>query len=248
MALYKGMEGVPSSVLFKHVGPFFLFFGYIVLICVYIASLFCLSFGMQICTLWSLKKGGLPHTHTLVWLKADTKDPSPSFIDGLISAELPGPLVDPLGYALADKFMVHGPCGAYNAKCACMKNNSCSKRFPKPLSDDTMIDHVGYPVYRRRDTGLYVLRQKDTLRLGNQWVVPYNLNLLKRFDAHINVEWCNKTKLLKYLFKYLTKGHDVVRMRFHAEDMPPGVFTVPCPTGRNEIDDYIKCRFVDVLR
>ncbi|XP_044381354.1 uncharacterized protein [Triticum aestivum] len=193
------------------------------------------------------QKRGLPHTHTLVWLKADTKDPSPSFIDGLISAELPDPLVDPLGYALVDEFMVHGPCGVYNIKCACMKNNCCSKRFPKPLSEDTMVDHVGYPVYRRRDTGLYVLRQKDSLRLGNQWVVPYNMKLLKRFDAHINVEWCNKTNLLKYLFKYLTKGHDVVRMRFHVEDRPPGVFTVPCPIGRNEIDDYIKCRFVNIF-
>lgn len=166
--------------------------------------------------------------------------PSPSFIDGLMSAELLDPLVDPLGYALVDEFMVHGPCGAYNAKCACMKNNCCSKRFPKPLSDDTVVDHVGYPFYRRRDTGLYVLRKKDSL-------LPYNMNLLKKFDAHINVESCNKTNLLKYLFKYLTKGHDVVRMRFHAEDRPPSVFTVPSPTGRNEIDDYIKCRFVNIF-
>lgn len=43
-----------------------------------------------------------------MWLKADTRDPSPSFINGLISAELPDPLVDPLGYALVDEFMVHG--------------------------------------------------------------------------------------------------------------------------------------------
>ncbi|XP_073359941.1 uncharacterized protein [Aegilops tauschii subsp. strangulata] len=163
------------------------------------------------------QKRGLPHTHTLVWLKADTKDPSPSFIDSLICAELPDPSTDPLGYALVDEFM---------------------------FSDETMIDNVGFPVYRRRDNGRYVLRQQDSLRLGNQWVVPYNMKLLKKFDAHINVEWCNKTNLLKYLFKYLTKGPDVVRIRVDVDNRPSCVFTVPCPTGKNEIDDYVKCRYL----
>ena len=70
------------------------------------------------------------------------------------------------------------------------------------------------------------------------------MKLLKKFDAHINVEWCNKTNLLKYLFKYLTKGPDVVRMRVDVDNRSSRVFTVPCPTGKNEIDDYVKCRFV----
>ena len=45
-----------------------------------------------------------------MWLKADTKEPSAAFMDNLICAEIPDPLIDPLGYALVDEFMVHGPC------------------------------------------------------------------------------------------------------------------------------------------
>jgi hypothetical protein len=30
---------------------------------------------------------------------------------------------------------------------------------------------------------------------NNRWIVPTNLQLLKRFGAHINVEWCNKSIL-----------------------------------------------------
>lgn len=183
----------------------------------------------------------------MIWLKANTKDPSPDFVNGFIFAEIPDPMVDPLGYALVDEFMVHGPCSALNDKCVCMKNGSCSKRFPKSFCDETMVDELGFHVYRHRDDGRYVLRSKGTVCLGNDWVVPYNMKLLKQFEAHINVKWCNKTNLLKYLFKYLTKGHDVTRMRIDASDRPRGLFTVSNPMGRNEIDEYVKCRYSYVL-
>lgn len=121
------------------------------------------------------QKRGLRHTHTLIWLKDTTHEPSASFINSFISAEIPDPLIDPLGYILVDEFMVHGPCGDLNAKCACMKNGMCSKRFPKSFNEETLIDEKGFPVYRRRDLGHFVLRNKGRTKLDNRWVVPHNL-------------------------------------------------------------------------
>ena len=44
--------------------------------------------------------------------------------------------------------------------------------------------------------------------LDNRWVVPYNPKLLMMFNCHINVEVCSSIILVKYLFKYVYKGHD----------------------------------------
>jgi hypothetical protein len=66
------------------------------------------------------QKRGLPHIHCLVWLAASGSEFSASTVDGFICAEIPDLSVDPLGYALVDEFMIHGPCGHYNKKCSCM--------------------------------------------------------------------------------------------------------------------------------
>ncbi|XP_035544174.1 uncharacterized protein LOC118347928 [Juglans regia] len=46
--------------------------------------------------------------------------------------------------------------------------------------------------------------------LDNRWVVPHNPYLLAKFDCHLNVEICSTIKAVKYLYKYIYKGHDRV--------------------------------------
>ncbi|KAM0826905.1 hypothetical protein ACQ4PT_068551 [Festuca glaucescens] len=184
------------------------------------------------------QKRGLPHTHTLIWLKIDTRDPTPAMIDQYISAEIPDYAVDPLGYALVEEFMIHGPCGELNPDSPCMKDGVCTKRFPKSYNEETIIDGLGFPVYRRRNNDRYVV--KNGRKLDNRWVVSYNMGLLKKFQAHINVEWCNKTNLLKYLFKYLAKGPDKARARLYSTRDTENSQNV----GRDEIDEYVKCRYL----
>ncbi len=46
------------------------------------------------------------------------------------------------------------------------------------------------------------------VELDNRWVVSYNVYLLTKYDVHINVEVYNNICAVKYLLKYVYKGHD----------------------------------------
>ncbi|CAN1778545.1 ATP-dependent DNA helicase PIF1 [Linum perenne] len=148
-------------------------------------------------------------------------------IDSIISAELPDPEIDPLGYETVTKFMLHGPCGAANLNSPCMKNGVCSKGFPKAFCSTTTTDQFGYVVYRRRDLG--ITATKGGTVLDNRYVVPFNRNLLVLFQAHINVELCHQGRVIKYLFKYLTKG-------------PDRSVAVAESSTNDEIQQYLDCR------
>jgi hypothetical protein len=54
-----------------------------------------------------------------------------------------------------------------------MKNDKCSKKFPKPFQNETIIDELGFTIYRRRDDDRYVM--KNGVRLDNKSDVPYNM-------------------------------------------------------------------------
>ena len=68
----------------------------------------------------------------------------------------------------------------------------------------------GYPTYRRRNTEqTHPLKRNNKIyQVDNRWVVPYNPYLSLKFNSHINLEYCASIKSVKYLFKYMYKGHD----------------------------------------
>lgn len=74
-----------------------------------------------------------------------------------------------------------------------------------PLLSMKMVTCI-YDICMRRDNGMSI--KKSESFLYNRYVVLYNRHFLLKFNAHINVEWCNQTHFVKYLFKYVSKGHD----------------------------------------
>ncbi|GBN38924.1 hypothetical protein AVEN_120363-1 [Araneus ventricosus] len=84
-----------------------------------------------------------------------------------------------------------------------MRDGQCCKSFPKQFKDDAEENVNGYPIYRRRATEPV---QVGKYSIDNRWVVPYNPWLLKKFNAHINVEVCASVKSDKYIYKYVYKG------------------------------------------
>ncbi|XP_071739059.1 uncharacterized protein [Rutidosis leptorrhynchoides] len=154
------------------------------------------------------QKRGLPHAHICTFLKASYKLTTSQDIDSIISAEIPDKSTNLDLYELVADFMMHGPCGTQNPKSACMNETTktCTKSFPKRFQEHASVDENGYPVYRRRDNESRVY--KGEAELHNGYVVPYNPFLLKKFQSHINVERCNQSGAIKYLFKYINKGYD----------------------------------------
>ncbi|KAL6571788.1 hypothetical protein OROHE_002657 [Orobanche hederae] len=104
-------------------------------------------------------------------------------------------------------------------------------------SAPTIIDDQGYPVYKRRDTDSTI--EKNGVPLDNRFIVPYNRYMLFKYQAHINVEYCNQSRAIKYLFKYTSKGNDRITARFSTSG-------VDGERARrdDEIKRYIDCRYI----
>lgn len=184
------------------------------------------------------QKRGLPHAHLLIFLHPGSKYPRTDDIDKIISAEIPDRERHPELYKLVKTHMLHGPCGRGFPNSPCMKGQNCSKFFPKKYQPETIIDKDGYPAYRRRNDGRTVLR--SGVHLDNRHVVPYNPMLLLKYRAHINMEWCNQSDSIKYLFKYINKGYDRITAAIESGTAEGN----NQEREHDEIKQYLDCRYV----
>lgn len=86
---------------------------------------------------------------------------------------------------------------------------------------------------------------RQGVNLGNQYVVPYNRYLLIRFHCHFNLEVCNSSRTLKYLFKYCLKGHDTETMILKKKHSNvAGATNTVKAKNTNEIKQYLEGRYV----
>lgn len=174
------------------------------------------------------QKRGLPHLHCLLWMEEESK-PRPQNYDDFVQAEIPNKVEHPEEHELVLTHMIHGP--NCNSTSLCWKNGSCSKRYPKPYSDETRCGYDSYPIYRRRSPemgGHQGYKEGRNEPITSKWVVPYNMTLLKLFNCHLNVEICTSVKSIKYVIKYTLKGSD------------QAVFSV----SKDEIKQYLTGRYI----
>ena len=174
------------------------------------------------------QKRGLPHAHILMILASEDKPKTPEDFDKLVCAEIPDRSLQPLLFETVSKNMVHGPCGVLNPYSPCMINGKCSKNYYREFISTTSVNKYGYPLYRRRNNGRTITKGNNTL--DNRWIVPYNPYLCQKYDCHINVEICSSIRSIKYLYKYVYKGHDRV--------------IISIKNSNDEIEKYLNARYV----
>ncbi|XP_039601724.1 LOW QUALITY PROTEIN: uncharacterized protein LOC120523984 [Polypterus senegalus] len=160
------------------------------------------------------QKRGLPHCDLVLILANDDKPKTADVIDNIVCAEIPDPHSNPRLYQIVKNNMVHGPCGIdFNMESPCMnENHECTKGYPKDFSVAIRDNVSGYPIYRRRQDGTNM--NVGNYQIDNRWIVPCNKYLLLKYNAHINVEISSTIKSVKYLFKYVYKGHDRATLTF----------------------------------
>ena len=184
----------------------------------------------------------MPHCHTLLWVTAPSQISSGSDVDKYISAELPDPVVNPGLHAIVTNCMFHGPCGLLNPAAPCMQNGKCTRNFPKPFAAATIIDKDGYVHYKRDPSMSFTL--DSGIEIHNGYIVPYNPRLSSRFNAHINVEYCGWNMLIKYLFKYISKGVDRISFAIRKAELRFSETSTSTPIEVDEVQNFIDGRYI----
>ena len=143
----------------------------------------------------------LPHVHILVNLKDGYKLTTVNDIEKFIPAEIPDLEIDPVLYNIEIHNIIHSPCHS-----RCIVEGKFSKHYPKEFCEETVMSYDGYSYYRRRNNSRSIVRHNQTV--DNRFVVPHCPQLLRIFNCHINVEMVSSVRSVKYLYKYIYKGHD----------------------------------------
>ncbi|KAG6635928.1 hypothetical protein CIPAW_11G077200 [Carya illinoinensis] len=187
---------------------------------------------IRLSTLLSTKEKTTSCRYTVFFLHYDDTHPTLIKIDRIISTEILDVNGNKITYDVVKQYMVHGPCGFINPKASCMINNKCSKSFPKKFCKETSIGEDGFAVYRRRDDlDMYI--ENNGLKLDNRFFVLYNVDLL-----------CNRSRSIKYLFKYITKGPDRVTVILEENLHIDGSTRSQHVTNIDEIKSYLDYRYV----
>jgi hypothetical protein len=75
-----------------------------------------------------------------------------------------------------------------------------------------------------------VTRKNQQYKVDNCYVVAYSCYLLWKYQCHINVKCIASIKAIKYIYKYVYKGHDGT--------------IAEIARNNNEVQQYLDARYV----
>lgn len=195
------------------------------------------------CYVVEFQKRGLPHAHILLILEERARPTTVEQVDNMVCATLPDKDAEPELWTTVVNCMLHAPCGERERRRGegprpCMREVNgrlrCRFNYPKDFNDGTTFDENGWVKYGRPDDGRSHFDPRSEYHYTNRDVVPYNRWLSKKYDAHINVEIASVRESVKYLFKYIHKGHTRSIFSISEGDGPV----------RNEIREYLDGRYL----
>ena len=80
--------------------------------------------------------------------------------------------------------------------------------------------------------------------MDNHWVVPYNSYLTTKYNCHINVKICSSITAIKYLFKYVYKGHDRATIEISEDGNTQNQNQTS--NNNNEISLYLDIHYISI--
>lgn len=192
---------------------------------------------MYIIYVIEFQKRGLPHAH--ICFRVEGGGPvQNSDIDKFVRADIPNATeAEGKLRQMVLNHMIHGPCGpSHRTDLPCWDSTKekCSKYFPKRETEVTHHDDKGFIHLRRSSNNEAIIKFRNRdVTVNDLWVVPYNAAILLKYDCHANLEVSSARKIVKYLFKYMTKGKDEARVTIVAEE-----------DRNNEVEQYVTKRYI----
>jgi len=164
------------------------------------------------------QKRGMPHLHMVVWL---AQRPTADQWDEMIWAEIPDRETHPELHDLLIKLHVHRCSAEYCGRNPVTNQGECRFHFPMPFSAETLCYANDAQVCHRRrapsDGGQQVILPSSGDRpartVDNSMISTYNPFLTMRYRSHINVVPVTSLRVLSYLFDYMNKGPDRLRVQ-----------------------------------
>lgn len=178
------------------------------------------------CIEW--QKRGLPHLHLVIKFEGPLPDEGGEMDEWCWAEVPPADLNGGKAREQVLNCMVHRECGPKNIASPCMQDDRsrpgvkvCGKRYPQPWRTAAVVNgKTGRAEYRRRDTGeKFPYKHKVNGKFvesyaTNQWIAPYNIWLLSKYNCHMCFDVCTGKAIVKYIYKYINKGSDSLKLGY----------------------------------